>query len=462
MSSEAARLSIGQRLGYGVGDMGINFYFGLATAYLLYFYTDVLGISAALAGSVFLVARVVDAAADPFMGAIADRTRTKAGRFRPWLLWGAAPLAVLTVLLFSAPQLSTDGKLIWAYATYIAFGLAYTAVALPYAALTPMLTRDHDERTVLSTVRMGCAFVGFYIISVATDPLVRMFATPAAGYQAVSIFYALIATSLLFVCYFSTSEQTQFTTPARVPLRDSARAVLSNGPLIVVILVFMCGLMSFNVRTAAAIYYCKYNLGRPDLIAAYFAWTMPVMIAGLLGVPWLARRFGKAGAVIVGAVVTIVGGVGLYFTPTTAVTTALFFCCVMAFGGAPVAVMGWSMTADTVDYAEWRTGIRADAQIYSVASFFQQLAAAFAGAGVAGLLAWFGYVANAAQSPDSLLAILIMMSLAPSAIMVLVIIACLFYPLNAARHHEIAQALNTRRMARGVGATAPALEADRP
>ena len=454
MSPETTRLSIGQRLGYGVGDLGINFYFGLATAYLLYFYTDVLGISAALAGSVFLVARVVDAAADPFMGAIADRTRTKAGRFRPWLLWGAPPLAVLTVMLFSTPQLDADGKLIWAYATYIAFGIAYTAVALPYAALTPLLTRDHEERTVLSTVRMGCAFIGFYIISVATDPLVRLFATPAAGYQAVSIIYAVIATSLLVVCYFSTREQTQLTTPARVPLRASLRAVLSNGPLIVVILVFMCGLMSFNVRTAAAIYYCKYNLGRPDLIAAYFAWTMPVMIAGLLGVPWLARRLGKAGAVIAGALVTIVGGLGLYLTPTDAVNVALFFCCVMALGGAPVAVMGWSMTADTVDYAEWRTGIRADAQIYSVAAFFQQLAAAFAGAGVAGLLAWFGYIANTAQSPDSLLAILVMMSLAPCAIMVVAIVACLFYPLNAARHHEIVQLLNTQRAARDARSSA--------
>ena len=436
---------MGQRLGYGVGDLGINFYFGLATAYLLYFYTDVLGISAAFAASVFLVARVVDAAADPFMGAIADRTRTSAGRFRPWLLWGAAPLAVLTVMLFSAPALDAQGKLIWAYATYIAFGIAYTAVALPYAALTPLLTRDHEERTVLSTVRMGCAFVGFYIISVATDPLVRTFATPATGYQAVSVIYAVIATSLLVICYFSTREQAQFTSPARVPLRDSLRAVLSNRPLIVVILVFMCGLMSFNVRTAAAIYYCKYNLNRPDLIATYFAWTMPVMIAGLLGVPWLARRFGKAGAVIVGALVTIAGGVGLFFTPADSVNTALFLCCVMALGGAPVAVMGWSMTADTVDYAEWRTGVRADAQIYSVASFFQQLAAAFAGAGVAGLLAWFGYVANADQSPDSLLAILVMMSLAPCAIMVVVIIACLFYPLSAARHREIVQALSARR-----------------
>ncbi len=445
--ARGGRLSVGQRLGYGVGDLGINFYFGLATAYLLYFYTDVFGLSAAVAGSVFLVARVIDAAVDPLMGVIADRTRTRAGRFRPWLLWGAPPLALLTVSLFSAPQLDAQGKALWAYATYIAFGIAYTAVALPYAALTPTLTQHHEERTTLSTVRMGCAFAGFYVISVATDPLVRLFDSPQQGWQVVAAGYATIATLLLVVCYLSTREAPVLASAPVVSLRESLRAVRSNGPLVIVILVFMGGLMSFNVRTATAIYYCKYVLERPDLIAAYFAWTMPVMMAGLFGVPWLARRVGKARAVIAGALLTICGGIGLYLTPVQAVEQALFFCCVMALGGAPVAVMGWSMTADTVDYAEWRTGVRADAQTYSIAAFFQQLAAAFAGAGVAALLAVFGYVANEAQTADSLHAILMMMSLAPCAIMLVVIAACLIYPLDSRRHAEIAAALHLRRAA---------------
>lgn len=446
-ANAGGRLTVARRLGYGVGDLGINFYFGLATAYLLYFYTDVFGLSAAVAGSVFLVARVIDAAVDPLMGAIADRTRTRAGRFRPWLLWGAPPLALLTVALFSSPDLDAEGKALWAYATYIAFGIAYTAVALPYAALTPTLTQHHEERTTLSTVRMGCAFAGFYVISVATDPLVRLFDSPAQGWQAVAAGYATIATLLLVVCYLSTREAAVPSSAVQVPLRESLRAVRANGPLVIVILVFMGGLMSFNVRTATAIYYCKYVLGRPDLIATYFAWTMPVMMATLVAVPWLARRVGKAGAVITGALVTIAGGVGLYLTPVQAVEQALFFCCVMAVGGAPVAVMGWSMTADTVDYAELRTGVRADAQTYSIAAFFQQLAAAFAGAGVAALLAFFGYVANEVQTPASLQAILVMMSLVPCAIMAVVIGACLFYPLNARRHAEVTAALHARRAA---------------
>ena len=442
-------LSVRQRLSYGVGDLGINFYFGMATTYLLYFYTDVYGIAPAIAGSVLLIARVIDAIAYPVMGLIADRTRSRWGRFRPYLLFGPLPLALLTIGLFTTPQFSAAGKIWWAYGSYIAFGIAYTIVAVPYAAMTPTLTADYRERTTLSSVRMFCAFAGAWIISVYTPQFVAYFSSPAIGYEVVAAAYASVATLLLWLCFANTRELIDVPQEA-VSMRASFGALIGamrgNAPLIVVILVFLCGLMSFTIRTTAAIYYFKYNLARPDLIGVYFGWTIGVMVVGLLFVPRLAARFDKAGAVIIGAALTIIGGIGLYFTPYAQPLTVLFWCCVMAFGGSPVAVMGWSMTADAVDFAEWQTGVRADGVILASATFFQQLAGAFAGAGAAATLAWFGYVANAAQSAASLDAICALMTLAPIAIMIVLIVACTFYRLDAQTHGRIRAELLERSL----------------
>ncbi len=166
------KLSNTQRVGYGIADFGINLYFISAMTYLLYFYTDVFGISAAAAAGVMLVARFVDAVTDPMMGIIAERTNSRWGRLRPYMLFGAIPLGVVSVMTFTTPDLDADGKLWWAYLTYIGFGIAYTIVSIPYSALTASLTADHHERTVLSTVRMACAFGGGYVISAGMPALV--------------------------------------------------------------------------------------------------------------------------------------------------------------------------------------------------------------------------------------------------------------------------------------------------
>ena len=177
------RLSPASRLGYGIGDFGINLYFISAMTYLLFFYTDVFGLSAAAAGGVLIVARLVDAVTDPLMGMIAERTQSRWGRLRPYIIFGALPLALISVLTFTTPDLSASGKLWWAYTTYIAFGIAYTVVAIPYAALTASLTADHHERTVLTTIRMAFAFGGGYVISVGMLPLIGMFDSQEVGFR---------------------------------------------------------------------------------------------------------------------------------------------------------------------------------------------------------------------------------------------------------------------------------------
>jgi sugar (glycoside-pentoside-hexuronide) transporter len=412
--------------------------------YLLYFYTDVFGLSAAAAGGVFLVARIVDAITDPMMGMIAERTSSRWGRLRPYLLLGAVPLALVSILTFTVPDLAESGKLVWAYLTYVGFGVVYTVVSIPYSALTASLTDDHHERTLLSTIRMAFAFAGGYVISVGMLPLMGIFETPAAGFQAAMVIFAVVATGLLALTFASTKERIRPPASQQLSFSDSLKAVYANPPLLIVIVLFTCGMLSFTVRQTVTLYYFKYNLGREDLIAAFFGITFPIMFVGLLAVPKLAGKLGKAGGIVAGAIVTILGCLGLYFTPYDAIPWIFFWSCVVALGGTPIAVLGWAMIPDTVEYAQWKLGLRADGAIFSFASFFQKLAKALGGAGVAGALAVAGYVANTDQSEASLRAIHNLMTLAPAAIMVVMIVAARCYRLDESAHAELISSLRER------------------
>lgn len=421
-------------LGYAVGDLGINLYFISTLTYLLYFYTDVLGISAAAAAGVFLVARMVDAVTDPLMGAIAERTRTRWGRLRPYLLWGALPLGAITVATFSVPDLDESGKVIWAYVTYTLFGILYTVVTIPYSALTASLTDDYQERTRLSTFRMAFAFSGALIVSVGVAQWVRMFANPAEGYVLIMSIFACVATLLLLVTFFNTKEVVQPPPEQKLSLNDSLRAVFYNPPLLIVIALFTLGMLSFTVRQTVTIYYFSYNVGRPDLIGAFFAATLATMFVGLVFVPRLAERFSKAGAIQIGALFTVLASIGFYLTPVSEPVWVIFWGCLVALGGAPIAVLGWAMIPDTVDYAQWRFGKRADGAVYSMSSFFQKLAKALGGAGVATALATVGYVANQPQSAETLDMILHLMTVVPIGLMVLMIFLARLYKLDGETH----------------------------
>ena len=413
--------------------------------FLLFFYTEVYGLSAAVAGGVFLVARVVDAVTDPVMGIIADRTRSRWGKFRPYLLFGPLPLGLITVATFTVPGFGDFGKAVWAYVTYVLFGIVYTAVTIPYAAMTAVLTDDHQERTLLSTLRIGCAFAGGYAVLIGMNPMVEWLGGGAGGFQSSMILFAVVATVLLWVTFAGTEERIAPVRPSRLSLADSARALTTNWPLVVVVLLFTLGMLAFTVRQTAAPYYFKYNMGREDLLSLYFGVTMPIMFLGLIAVPWLSRRFGKAGGVRIGAVVAMIGAGGFYLTPPDEVVMVFVWGSVLAIGGAPIAVLGWAMIPDTVEYAEWRTGIRVEGLILSTASFFQKIAKAVGGAGVAGALAFFGFVAHAEQSGETLEAILWAMSVAPLVVQVLLVVVSFAYRLDEQAHGRIVAELRGRR-----------------
>ena len=433
--------------GYGLGDFGINLFFMSAMTYLMYFYTDVFGISAAAAGSVIFVARIVDAVTDPLMGMVMDRTQTRWGAMRPYLLFGAIPLAVLAVLMFTVPDLSENGKLIWAYATYIGFGIAFTVVGLPYSSLTARMTDDYDERTTLSTVRMACAFSGGLLVSVSMPGLVGLAETEAEGYQRTMMLFAVVATLLIWVAFAAAKET--LVTLEQAPLKTvrtplNLDPILRNPHLWVVIGIFCCGMLGFTLRSAATPYYFKYYVERPDLIGTYFLVTLGVMVIGLIAVPRLADWLGKSRSIYIGAAITLVGCVLLYLMPKDAIVGIFISGSLVSLGATPVAVLGWAMLPDTVEYAQLRHGVRADGLIYSTASFVQKLAKGIGGAMIGAMLALTGYVANVEQSADTINAIVGLMTWAPAAILLPLVVFAALHRLDEAMHRDIVAQLQAR------------------
>ena len=448
VAPSAKGLSVTTRAGYGAGDFAVNLFFQSALLFLLFFYTDVAGISAATAASIFLVARIVDAVTDPVMGVIADRTRTRWGRFRPYVIAGGPFLALMGVATFTAPDLSPEGKVIYAYATYILFGIAYTVVSIPYSSLTSALTAEAHERTVLSTYRMAFAMLGGLLVAAATTPLVAQFGGGAGGFQMTMAVYGVIACVLLAMTFFTTTER-RFAHEDVPGVQQIVRALKAGGwPLALLIFAFWMGMMAFTVRSAAIIYYFIYNVGREDLVPVFMVSVAVFNFIGIVIVPFFARRLGKRATYLLGAFLGCLSGVALYLTPVDQIAMIFAVSCIGAIMFAGPTVMAWSMLPDAVDYAELRSGVRADGAIYAAASFFQKMAMAVGGAGAALILSFTGYVPGVEQSADALGGILFMVALGPVVLFVLGASAMLFYSLTDDRFSEVSLALAEQRAAR--------------
>lgn len=439
-------LSFSTRVGYGVGDFASNIYFQASLLYLLYFYTDVFGISASVAASIFLVARIVDAFADPIMGFISDRTRTRWGKFRPWLIIGSVPMAIIGVLTFSAPDLSVSGKVIYAYVTYILFGIAYTVVNIPYSSLTAALTQDPHERTILSTFRMVFAMLGAVLIAVVLLPFVKALGGGAMGFTLAMSFFGALAVVLFTISFATTRENVE--APGHAPsLADAVNVLKGNWPLILILVTFWAGMMGYTIRASAVVYYFKYNVGREDLVPYYMLSLTLANLIGIMATPLISGRLGKRKAYILMALLGAVPSTALYFIPYDAVWTIFGLSIASSFCFGAPAVLGWAMMPDTIEYAEWKTGIRAEGVIYATSSFFQKLAMALGGAFSGLLLAWTGYVANAEQTAGTMEGIAFMMAGAPVIVMAIGIVAIWYYPLDEKTHGDIVEELEARRRA---------------
>ncbi|MBT5170332.1 MAG: MFS transporter [Opitutales bacterium] len=454
MEGRATVLSFREKFGYGLGDTASNFFFQVFNIFLLYYYTDIFGLTPAAVGTMFIVTKVVDAVSDPVMGLIADRTNSRWGKFRPYLLWAAVPYGIMGYAMFANPDFTYAGKLVYAYATYTFMMLAYTTINIPYSALMGVISPSSAERTKVASFRFICAFGAAWLIGTFVTPLKNILGggDEANGFRLTMMIFAVISIGLFWVTFATTKERVK--TPQKDSnLKSDFGALMSNGPWMALFLAAIFTLMNLAVRNGAIIYYFKYYVGDDgspiflifDKTAVFMSSGLFAMIAGVAFTKFLSNRFGKRNLLIALSSMNAVLIAAFFFIPPQQYGLMIFVNCIGAFISGPTPALVWAMYADCADYGEWKTGRRTTALIFSALQFAQKMGLAV-GAGVSGfILALFGFVANTAQSDSSMLGIRLMFSLFPALLAILGIVAVVFYRLSEEQVSEIEIELEKRR-----------------
>ena len=441
-----AKLGWSERLGYGLGDAGFNFYWALIGGYLAAFYTDTLGLSAAVAASVLFWAKIVDAFTDPIMGAIADRTQTRWGKFRPYLIWGSIPMAIAGVLAFTTPDLNLEQKAIWAFVTYCVMMLCYTILSTPYSSLSGVITGNVKERNLLVSIRFIFAFGASALIGKFTPDLIKYLGASDAelGWQLSVGLYGAIATVIFFITFYTTKERVAPPPQQKSKPMDDIRELLTNRAWIILFILALILMVTITLRAGSAFYYFKYYVNREDLIGDYLFWQSMALLAGCLLTPFLMSLFDKRKLLIGLMIIVSVLSIGFFFVPKDNIAAMFTLNILISLALGPKSPLTWSMYADAADYNEWKTGHRATAMTFSAATFSQKLGSAAGSVAMLGVLSYLGYQANAVQSDASLEGINFIQTVLPGIFAGIAVVVVWFYNLSNEKLAQIEQELAAR------------------
>ena len=439
-------------VGYGLGDVANNFAFAMGALFLLNYYTDVAGIGAAAAGTMLLLVRVFDAFMDVVAGRIIDRTTTRWGRFRPYLVWGAIPLMIMSVLVFSVPAgWGATDKLIYAYVTYALLGAAYSFVNIPYGSLATVMTQEPTERARLGSSRMLLATATFGFLALILGPKIRGatedLQTMFTHYTAL---FGVVGPVLYFICFKTTREVVERSI-ASPKLGESLHTLKKNTPLLLLCVAALCVLGAFFSMIASAMFFARYVLGDPGQFVM-------IIVVALLGgtllsalmVPMLVARLGKKGTFLCGTAIGAVGFLALFLVSGS--TPGLMFSAlgVAGVGTTMALTVMWALEADTVEYGEWATGVRIEGLTYAFFSFTRKCGQALGGSIPAFMIAGAGYVPNAAaQSESARSSIVLAFTLVPAGSLALGFLLMCFYPLTDRRFAELLKEIKVRRSVPG-------------
>ncbi len=442
-----ARVKLSEKIGYGLGDLGFNFYWANISGFLLYFYTDVFGITAAAAGTMFLVTKIVDAFTDPIMGGIADRTKSKWGKYRPYLLFGGIPMAGAAILTYTTPDLGEGGKLFWAYGTYTFMMLMYTILSMPYSALSGVITAKSQDRTDLISFRFIAAFTGTTIVNWFTLDLVEYLGggNEALGWQLTMALYGIIAAVLFAVVTFTTKERIQPPPTQKTNAFDDIKDLLKNRPWMVLFALALIIMITITMRAGASIYYIKYYLEKPDLVELFITTYGLALAAGAALTPIMTRFLEKKKLLILLMTITGILSISFFFIPADATWLIFTVNILIGLSLGPKSPLAFSMYADTADYTEWKTGRRATAMTFSAATFSQKLGGALATYAIGIILSSMGYVAKEAQSDASQTGILLTISIVPGVIALLAAFIMRFYTLDKKLLDKVQTELKERK-----------------
>lgn len=464
------KIALKEKIGYGLGDAASSMFWKIFGMYSLFFYTDVFGITAAAAGTMFLVARLWDSFFDLFVGIMSDRTKSRWGKYRPYLLWFAVPFAVMGVFTFFTPQFGQTGKLIYAYVSYSLMMIVYSLINVPYASLLGVMSPDPKERNTLSSYRMSFAFIGSFVTFMLLQPLIDFFSTKFDS-NAVSHATESISTSpigwvmgvgaigvicivLFLLCFSWTKERVQqIDTDEKVSVKHDLKLLFKNSPWWILVGTGLAALLFNAIRDSVAIYYFRdyvqvnYRMTGTgwDIATIYFLIGQAANLIGVMLAPSISAKYGKKRTYAIAILIAGVLSTGFYFIPNNITYILILQFFTSMFAGYVLPLL-WSMFADIVDYQELTTGRRASGLIFSSSSMSQKLGWALGAAMSGWILAMFNYMPDVAQqSAETIFGERIMISLLPAVCCVLAFIGMMFYPLSDKKVKEISEKLEEKR-----------------
>ena len=500
MSARVQQLSFVEKAGYSLGDAAANFVFMTMILFQLTFYTDTLGITAAAAGTLLLVGRLWDAFFDPLMGVLADRTNTRWGKFRPWVLWTAVPWAIVMILAFTVPDLNPTGLLVYACVTNIMLMTLYSANNTPYSAMTGVMTADVNERTSLSSYRFFAAMFAQLIVGGFTLPLVAKFGQGdnARGWQLTMGLWAVLSVIFFLTTFLTTRERIQPPPQQKSSPKEDFGNLLKNGPWIAMFVLTLAHFVYVAMRGGTMFYYFNYyvdenslydflqrfglgtrpadasgmmsylmstfglyvNEARTNIASVGFSFfqmsQQAVTIVGVVLSTYLAIRFGKRAVAIVGFSLATIFAAAFILLPADAVAATYVLEWVRALAYAPTIPLIWAMFADVADYGEWTTGRRTTGVVFATILFALKAGLSLGGAIAGWLLAGYGYRANIEQTANALLGIRLTISVYPAICLGVVVVCLLFYRISKRLNIQIQDELAERRRQHGaipVGST---------
>ncbi len=466
-----SRLSIREKLGYGCGDFASVLYWQTISAYLLYFYTDVFGITAAAAGTMIMVSRLWDGVNDPLMGIVADRTQTRWGKFRPYLVWLALPMGIIGVVTFSTPDLGGSGKLVYAYITYILLMMTYTAINIPYSSLLGVITPDPIERAGVASYKYVFAYFAGFVVSATALPLAAYFGggDEATGWQMTMGLYGLVAAGFFFITFASTKERVSPPAAQRTAIRQDLKDLFTNVPWVILLFATLLMILFVATRMSVTAHYFKYyveqqeltvfgetySFGFVALTSTFNSMGQILCIAGVICTKWIARFLGKKKSLIILFVVAIICTAAFCLLRPEDLVLMFVLQAIGSFAGGPLTPLLWAMYADTADYSEWKRGRRATGLVFSASTMSQKMGWAIGTFAAGILLSAMGFEANEEASADVRDGLRALMSVIPAAAGVASVGLICFYRLDEKTMQTIAAQLEKRRQSSPDDAATP-------